>query len=464
MATPFQRMKIDIERRAKVLPEEVKRWNDAAAAGDTGDITKTVGKNGIYQSQIEALKVMMDELATRQTELLNKLDPASTSEGYASAYLSLADEIVSSHEIWRIFRYIIGLHKDAILGPLVDAAGLIARDCYLTCMNKARSWNLVQDDQFRAPPLVYLEAEMSPSTASRGFAAESLGFPLRRYRNMRLPIPIILLPSDNASSMWMFATLHHEVGHNLDQDLNITKSLSDSFITRLIKEGIDKDGRDKMWFLWMSEILADVFGIMLGGAGFAHALSWWLLILAPDPTFKELNTKDVHPPYYVRVYLIVLMLRFFKIPALNTAADLIQQKWDTMQKPGWVAPYIGDCEKIVDFFFTQRVSSLGDQRTLRDLAPDMADDVRRVNDLENYLRTNFMSPDVKLATSAKWRHVPVAAQLAFINHPNPELNALNDIQDRALNYLAGIDRPNKMSGATGTNKFFRDLMRDLKFS
>jgi hypothetical protein len=202
---------------------------------------------------------------------------------------------------------------------------------------------------------------------------------------------------------------------------------------------------------------------MLGGAGFAHALSWWLLVLAPDARFSELNTKDEHPPYYVRVRLIVLMLRVFKITELDKAADIIKQQWDAMQKPNWVADYVGDCEAVVDFFLTQKVSSLGD-RTLRDLAPDMADDVRRVTALESYLRTNFFSPDVTLPASAKWRHVPVAAQLAFINHPNLDLTALNGIQDRAMSYLGSIARPNKMSGATGTDPFYRGLMRDLKFS
>ena len=183
-------------------------------------------------------------------------------------------------------------------------------------MNRARDWNLVPEDQFRAPPLVYLEAEMSPSTASRGFAAESLAF-----RCGGIGICVYRFHSYSClPSMWMLATLHHEVGHNLNQDLKIKTSLSGPLITRLIKENIPDD-RQKMWFFWTSEIIADVFGIMLGGAGFAHALSWWLLVLAPDPRFKELNTRDEHPAYYVRVYLIVLMLRVFNIPELNTAAD-----------------------------------------------------------------------------------------------------------------------------------------------
>lgn len=461
VAPLLERMKVDIQRRAGILPEEVNRWKNIADQ-DAASPIKNVGKNGIYQSQIEVLKLMMDGLQERQTELLKQLVPTSSPEVFASSYLNLADEIVSAHEIWRIFRYIIGLHKDANLGPLVDAAGLVARDCYLTCMNKARDWGLVPEDQFRAPPLVYLEAEMSPSTASRGFSAGSLGFPLRRYRNMRLPIPLILLPSDNASSMWMLCTLHHEVGHNLDQDLNLQPELATLLLTRLQKEGVPVE-RQKRWSLWTAEILADAFGILLGGAGFAHALSWWLLVLAPDPKFQTLNTEDVHPPYYVRVHLIAAMLRWFKIPALDQAADLIMQSWDALPRPDWVASYTADSKIIADFLFSEPLQALGNH-SLKDLGPDLADDVRRAADLERFLRDNVSRPDVKLPTSAKWRHVPVAAQLAFINKQNLDSSALDNIQERALSYLGEIDRPNKMSGATGAQDFFRGLMRDLKFT
>lgn len=459
--TLLERMKVDIQRRAEILPEEVNRWRDIAAQ-DVADPAKNVGKNGIYQSQIEALKQMMDGLQLRQTELLKLLAPSSTPAAFADGYLNLSDEIVSAHEIWRIFRYIIGLHKDAKLGPLVDAAGLIARDCYLTGMNKARNWGLVQESEFRAPPLVYLEAEMSPSTASRGYAAGALGFSLRRYRNLRLPIPLILLPSDNVSSMWMLCTLHHEVGHNLDQDLKLQQDLAAPLLTRLTKEGVH-DERQKLWHFWTAEILADAFAILLGGVGFAHALSWWLLVLAPDPKFQTLNTRDEHPPYFLRVHLIVAMLRWFKVAALDKAADSIMQTWDALPKPDWVTPYTTDTTAVADCFFSQPLAALGN-RPLSELVPGVEDDARRATDLEGFLRGVMPSPDVTLASSAKWRHVPVAAQLAFINQENPDAASLNRIQDRALSYLASIARPNKMSGGAGTTDFFRGLMRDLKFS
>ena len=471
MVTPLlDRMKVDIERRAQLLPAEVKRWVDLAGQ-DTGNPLKTVGKEGIYQSQIDALKLMMDELQARQTELAKKLLPTATPEEFSVAYLELADEIVSAHEIWRIFRYIIGLHKDANLGPLVDAAGLVARDCYLTCMNKMRDWKLVEEDQFRAPPLVYLEAEMSPSTASRGYSAQSLGFPLRKYKDKRLPIPLILLPSDAASSMWLLAALHHEVGHNLDQDLNLSEGLRTRLLIHLDRQTdpadpnqkLVPDDRQRQWVLWTPEILADAFGIMLGGAGFAHALCWWLLVMAPDPKVKTLDTTAKHPPHYVRVFLIATMLRWFKLPALDEAADSLMQKWDTLQKPDWIADYTADCNFVVDFLFTSKFPQLGD-RLLTELAPDMADDIHRVTQLENFLRTSVASPDAKLDSSARWRHVPVAAQIAFINKQNADAAVLDKIQERALKYLASIPRPNKMAGETGTKQFFRDLMRDLKMT
>jgi hypothetical protein len=458
----LERMKADIRRRSEMLPKDVQRWKDAIDQAALGTANAGGGTMGIHQSQISALKEMMDGLQGRQTELLDQLDPTGSLLGFSTAYLKLSDEIVSAHELWRIFRYIIALHEDATIGPLIDAADLVAADCYLTCMNKVRAWNLVAENQFRAPPLVFLEAEMSPSTASRGYSAGALPFPLRRYRNMRLPIPLILLPSDTATSMWMLCTLHHEVGHNLDQDLKLQAEMSGRLLTRLQGNGTSQD-LQKMWWQWTAEILADAFGVLLGGAGFAHALCWWLLVLAPEPTFQTLNTDDVHPPYFVRIHLIAAMLRQFKIPALDDAARSIVDTWEAQQKPDWVGPYVADSDLVADVFMNQALDALG-QRPLTDLGPDLADDIDRVARLESFLRTGISSPDPKLASSARWRHIPMAAQLAFIAQATPDSASLDRIQKRAFAYLSNLDRPKKMAGSGDKSDFFRQLVRDLKFS
>ena len=458
----LERMKADIGRRSEILPKDVQRWKDAIDQAALADPNAGGGTMGIHQSQISALKEMMDGLQARQTELLDQLNPSGPLLEFSTAYLKLSDEIVSAHELWRIFRYIIALHEDATIGPLIDAADLIAVDCYLTCMNKVREWKLVADNEFRAPPLVFLEAEMSPSTASRGYSAGALGFPLRRYRNMRLPIPLILLPSDTATSMWMLCTLHHEVGHNLDQDLKLQAEMSGLLLTRLQQHGTSQDIQ-KMWWQWTAEILADAFGVLLGGAGFAHALCWWLLVLAPEPTFQAFNPDDVHPPYFVRIHLIAAMLRQFKIAALDDAARSIMDTWEAQERPGWVELYVADSDVLADVFMNQPLAALGG-RPLSDLGPDLADDIERVARLESFLGTGISSPDPKLASSARWRHIPVAAQLAFIAQATPDSASLDQIQKRAFAYLSNLDRPQKMAGLADKSKFFRQLVNDLKFN
>jgi hypothetical protein len=156
------------------------------------------------------------------------------------------------------------------------------------------------------------------------------------------------------------------------------------------------------------------------------------------------------------------MLRWFKIPALNDVADLIMQTWEASEKPTWVIPFTLDSEMIADFYFSQTLNALG-KRSLSELGPDLNDDIRRAVELEPFLSNGLGGPDATLPASARWRHVPVAAQLAFIKQKNPDSTTLNRIQERALSYLGRIPRPNKM-GATGTSKFFEDLMRDLKLS
>jgi hypothetical protein len=460
----FDRMRTEIERRANMLPEEVNRWKkvaDADAAKANNE--KEVGKMGIHVSQLEALKAMMDGLQVRQTELLKMLKPELPVEQFANVYLTLSDEIVSMQEIWRIFRYIIALHKDEHLGPLVDVADLIAADCYLTCMGQMRDWKLVKEGDFRAPPLVYLEAEITPSTASRGFSADKVGFPLRRYRDMRLPIPLILLPADYASSMWRYSTLHHEVGHNLDQDLKLKDELVQHLFTKLDKETHPPNERQKMWYIqWPSEILADAFGVLLGGAGFVRGLVEWLFVLAPEERFQQMDTKAEHPPFYLRIHLLTEMLRCLEVPQLTAVANSIKQEWDQHKKPDWLGDYLAESTLAAGIFIKQPLEKLGN-RALMNLVPDVADDVNRTRQLTDFLKNGLARPDPGLPNTARWRHVPAAAQMAFETLSNPDEKALGKIHDRAMGYLSDLHRPEKLAAADRT-EFYHKLVRELKFS
>lgn len=459
----YQRLRAEARRRAEVLSREVEDWKGVALKDQAEHPTKGVGKKGITAKQLDALKGMMDVLQERQTTLLNELDAEADPARFAAKYLELADEVVSAHEIWRIFRYIILLHKDDKIGPLVDAADMIAADCYLTCMQQMRAWGLVAAEQFRETPLVFLEAEVSPQTIGRGEAAAALGFPLRRYRDKKLPLPITLLPSDHASSLWLHGTLHHEVGHNLEQDLNVSGELARHLLTRLGKEPARPVERQRKWAsLWVKEIVADAFGVLLGGAGFAHALGWWLLALAPEPRFAELSDSSEHPSPYVRVHLLAALLWRCGVPELATAAGQLEAEWEGRQKPAWVAEYTQDAADVADVLLAQPLAKLGG-RPLKDFVPDLAGDAQRAERLKGFLLSGISRPDPKFApaTSAGIRLVPAAAQLAFVGASKHDTAVLDRIHDRALLYLSELARPPMMGVAPDRTEYFKQLVRAL---
>jgi len=299
----FDRALAKMQRRVTFLPKEVQVWK-ASADANVDDL-------GIHRSQFEALKIMLDGLLEKQDDLLSQLSPTLPPEQFAEVYWRLVSLIAGVNDLWSIFRHIITQHQDRLFRPLLDTADLVAADCYLTCLNQARNWSLLKEQEYREPPLVYLQAEISPATSSRGSRVESLGFPLHHYRDMRLPIPIVVLPFDHAGSLWLFCSLHHEVGHNLDQDLNLRSELKRQITRRLQTENVPYE-RLVVWQQWVGEVLADTFGVLLGGAGFGYSLAELLLVLAP--LFPDLNTKDKHPHPYVRVYLVAATLRLCGVP------------------------------------------------------------------------------------------------------------------------------------------------------
>ena len=448
----FDQVVAEMQRRVTLLPKEVQAWKASADANVKG--------LGIHRSQFEALKIMMDGLLEKQDKLLPQLLPALPLEQFAGVYWRLVNQTSGINNLWSIFRYIIAQHQDELLKSFLDAADLVAADCYLICLNQARKWGLIKEEEFREPPLAYLEAEISPATASRGTKVEALGFPLRQYRDLRLPIPIVLLPFDHIESPWLFCSLHHEVGHNLDQDLKLRSELKEQVYKRLQAENVPLDRRE-IWEQWVSEVLADAFGVLLGGAGFGHSLASLLLVLAP--LFPALNPKDKHPDHYVRVYLVSAMLRQCGVPKLTEAADLIMQKCNAYQKPAWINPYVKDTGIVAEVFLSQPLNALGN-RALRELVPDLAGDVERASSLAPFLRTGFKrEPDPKQLPPFSHRLVPVAAQLALVKIDNPTTENLNRIQERSFQYLRDIPRPEYLAGVD-RREFLRTLTRELDFN
>jgi hypothetical protein len=429
----FDRSLAELQRRAALLPAEVQAWQDDAA--------HDVGGMGIHQSQFQALKLMMDELLSKQASQLTALAPGLPAAQFAPLHSALVKNVIGSHDLWRIFRYMLGQRQDERLRPWLKAADLIAADCYLTCMQQARGWGVVKEQEFREPPLVYLEAAMSPATASRGKPVGSLDFRATQYASLRLPIPVVTLPFDHAGCIWLFCTLHHEVGHDLDQDLALGAELKALLESALTDQHVPPVRR-QTWAKWCGEVLADVIGVLLGGAGFAFELSSILLPMAPLSAM--LQTAGAHPDHYVRSALLVQLLRACHVAELDAAADLIAQTWGQLNRPSAADAYVADCATVAAVCLVKPLQVLKGH-ALANLAPSLADDAKQAGRLADYLESGFGAPS-PTAPRFPVRLVPVAAQLAYMRMQDPDQDQLEQLQTRTLDYLNRVPSPQFMAG------------------
>lgn len=444
----------EIERRVAILR------GDVASRRETFELG--IDAQGIHRSQIRALDLMMDVLLQRQDDLLAQLRSGQSAQQFAHDYAELLTQISGANGLWRVFRYIFDQRRDPTIRPQLDAADLIAADCYHTCIEQARTWGLI-DQEYREPPLVYLDAATSALTASRSVKVSALGMVKGPFRAQRLPIPIILLPVDQVNSCWLYVVLHHEVGHNLDQDLRppdadrrLGEELQDRLIQQLSAAHVPLDRR-RVWQRWSEEMLADAFGLLLGGVGFAYALT--ALLLPQLPLHAEISTDDAHPDNSLRIALIMALLRCFALERFSEAADWLQQHWQTLDPPAGLTDYLADVDQVADLVINTPLAALGG-RPLRDLAPNLAWDAEAADNLATYLRKGFGRPQPETFPR---RLVPAAAQIALTRIEPVDIDRLVEVHSRSMDYLHAIPRPQYLAIEARREAFLHRLSSAIQF-
>ncbi|MBP1468331.1 hypothetical protein EYB53_021650 [Candidatus Chloroploca sp. M-50] len=444
----------EIAHRMRILHDDIAAHTIAVDANEAGQ--------GIHQSQVATLKTMMEVLLQRQDNLLTELALDRSPAAMAKTYADLLGEIAGSHGLWRLFRTIYAQRLDPAEKRLLDAADLVAEDCYRPCIQVARDWGLI-DGKYREPPLVWIEAGLSPLIFPRQSEVRALGMTLRPYLTQRLPIPIIVLPPDHAGCFWLYATLHHEVGHNLDQDLRsggcgqrIAEELRQKIVDRLAAAGVDP-ARRQIWTRWADEITADAFGVLLGGAGFAACLT--ALLVPQAPQHGEVVRNDEHPDAFVRIELIAQMLERCEIAPLSADASALRQRAAGLPQPSDLGPFLRQAAIVAELAIATPLDVLGGHR-LRDLTPRLGEDAQRTQELAHYLsgRTPLRPKE--------WichRLVPPAAQLALQQLEAHDEQALAELHERALTFIESIERP-AFLGETGPDEgFLRTLAEEITF-
>jgi hypothetical protein len=412
-----QQTRVEFGRRLKVLSADVAAWTPA----------DRLQNMGLSEPQRLALVNLLQDLDRRQKDAFFNLDKDLPAPKFADGKADLMLQMTGAQELWQVFRNILDQHEDQITKTAVRAATRVAGDCYQMCIRRARRWHAIPEERLREQPLVFLEAVESPATAGRSDQVRLISSSIRQWREVKLPLPIALLPFDYSQSIWTFCAIHHEVGHNLDQDLDLSPELRGSLFELL-------GPKDKMWRRWSKEILADVFGLVLAGVGFALSMAALALTLGPATQFKQLDEQAEHPPLLLRLRLLSEMLLLTKVPGLVKWGNDLREAWDAASKPDWLGPFSEDAPKVAEHFLTSNIANLKDHSML-EFNPDLAAEHGVTDQLASFFLTGKNRPVPSKDDGMHPRLVPAAAQMALRRSEQPTAAVLEQLQVDALKYL-----------------------------
>lgn len=458
-----QQLAIELRRRTQLLPQEMAYLKKVSSQAGSG--------MGIHQSQIEALEGLLRGLLSKQTERMKVFDDPDQAGAIAQAEFAerRADVelgLTGTHSIMATFQYVFDQRASmANYAAALNAADLIAAYCYLPCMKMANEWKGSPQGSFREPPLTYLNARATPFSVMRHKSLDILGLKLYEATESKLPIPIISLSFHNTVVFWTYCSLYHEVGHLLDQDLGLRAALEGP-LQQCLGDSVNKN----RWGQWLKEIIADVFGVLLGGSGFAYSLMG-LLFNAPEEVIGVSGTAE-HPNSYVRMLFVSTLLRHTNVPALGDVAGEIEATWRTLYAPpDSLKTLVEEGEKVAEAMLDTPLDILGG-RCLRDFArgnehdsnaPDSRRDHAQVLKLAEFLRFELDRPTPH---ESLIRLVPAAAQMALrlVESNYADLSA--DIHQRALEFIAALPHPDFLGedSAKGHEEYMAKLIENFNFT
>jgi hypothetical protein len=176
----------------------------------------------------------------------------------------------------------------------------IAMDCYqvaYTGLGTARSIPA-------PPPFCYMRTGFGPATFRRGI-------PLKRLGKKLNPFPLVQLPYHRLVNPWTLGAVLHEVSHNLQSDLGLSRDVPRSVALRLLRSGCSRTVAS-IWTRWNREMFADMSALLLGGPGVVPSI---MDVVGRGPeTVLTFNPSGVHPTPYFRMFINFELLRRIGFP------------------------------------------------------------------------------------------------------------------------------------------------------
>jgi hypothetical protein len=125
------------------------------------------------------------------------------------------------------------------------------------------------------------------------------------------PFPLIQLPYHRLVNPWTLAAVLHEVSHNLQTELGLSRRVPRRMASVLLKAGLPKSVA-AVWTRWNREMFSDMCALLLGGP---QALGSLMDVVgrSPEATFGY-NPRGPHPTPYLRTLISCELLRRMGFP------------------------------------------------------------------------------------------------------------------------------------------------------
>jgi hypothetical protein len=198
-------------------------------------------------------------------------------------------------KIWDFYLELFGQRQSMPYGDWLLSCDRIALDCYQAAYTGLGTAKSVP----APPPFCFMRTGFAPATMRRGIRLRRLGKQLN-------PFPLVQLPYHRLNNPWTLGAVMHEVSHNLQTELGLSREVPRRVAHRLLEAGMGRSVAG-VWARWNREMFADMSAVLLGGPGVVGSLMD-VVGRAPAAVYK-FNRRGVHPTPYLRTLISAELLR-----------------------------------------------------------------------------------------------------------------------------------------------------------
>ncbi len=399
-----------------------------------------------------------DDIGKLRTDGVNTM-----ARGYA-----LEQDVLLLHNMWEFYRSRLSQRFVPWMKRFLDAADDYSWACLQPVIAAAVAADHVTEASVREPPLTFLNGEWSPFASARGSALMSEAIsPSETERQAfirevkSLPLSVLGLPWYQLSHLPDVLMLAHEIGHIVEDDLNLTESLT-KVLTDTIAAGGIPANRATAWQAWLGEAFADTFGAVAGGRGFGCALADFVTldVKVMRAEAQSFPNWGVYPTTALRLRLVAGAL-----DALGDAdgvKEITERAEALMDGMAPMAAFHDDCALIAHRWLETSLDPLG-KRSLLDVARVPPTHWAKVKDVSaDALRSRFplSTTDVRALVSG--------ARLAFEQEPDkyrlptvvltaktgdPQSIILAQIESARASGVRGAEEEPRTKGVDATTAF-----------